>query len=213
LLFVFGLAAAGSMWWWARVRARRLRPIPEACSGRTVAELEAGRFRVTGRVVPIQTSDSGIDGVPCVFLEHVEYRTLGSELVPLMREVEHRLVRHPFFLDDGTGRLWIDPGEASVEAVTVFEDAGLSAERRLRAGEEVELVATFAPCESEADGGPYRAGHFAWRPIADDCGPPRITYRTVSDMVAPADDVTAFLRGAGVLVLVTTTLFGVLSLL
>jgi hypothetical protein len=147
-----------------------------------------------------------------VFVEHAEYQPVGSDLVPLMRETEHGTVAHPFYLDDGTGRLRVDPGEALVEAVTVFEDAGLSAERRLRDGEEVELVATFGPSAGEHGGGPYRAGQQAWAPIADDCGPPRISYRTAPNMVMPADETTAFLRGAGVLLLVVSTFFGTLTL-
>ncbi len=197
----------------ARLRARFLRPIQEALATRTIGELSAGRFRVTGRIVPIRTVPSRIDESPCVFVEHAEYRTLGSTIVPLLREVEHTTVAHPFYLEDESGRLLVDPGRAAIEAVTVLEDEGLSAERRLRAGEEIELVATFAPRDAEADGGPYRASAVTWTPVDDVCGPPRLSYRTEPGMVQPADDFTSFLHGAGVLLAFMSVLFGVLSLL
>lgn len=213
LLAALGVVVAVGLWLWARARVRRLRPIPEAVPARSVGELDGGRYRVTGTVVPIDCTPSRIDDAPCVFLEHAEYRTVGSELVPLLREIEHGTVAHPFYLEDATGRLLVNPREAVIEAVTVFEHAGLSAERRLRAGEEVELVATFEPSPVEADGGPYRASHNAWRPVPDTCGPPRISYRTAPDMVHAADDVTMFLRGAGVFALLATALFSALTLL
>lgn len=195
----------------AGARRRSLSPVLEAVASRTVAELGKGRFKVTGRVVPIQTSPSRLDGSPCVFLEHAEYRTVGSAIVPLLREIEHVIAAHPFWVDDGTGRVLVDPRHASIDAVTVHEDDGLTAERRLRAGEEVELVASFAPGEAEADGGPYRAAHLAWMPVTDVCGPPRITYRTEKDMLPPPlDDLTAFLRGAGVFLIVLSAFFAYL---
>lgn len=212
VLFGLGLGAALALFAVARHRVRSLTPIPEAVPFRRLSELGSGRFRVRGRVVAVETTSSLVDGSPCVFLEQAEYRTVGSELVPLLREVGHRTVAHPFYLDDGSGRLLVDPGAAVVEAVTITEDAGLSAERRLRAGEEVDLVATFGPVRAEA-GGPYRAGHTAWQPVADGCGPPRLSYRTEPDMVRAHDEVAAFLRGAGVLTLLLTALLGSLSLL
>lgn len=211
VLFGLGLGVALAMLTAARLRTRRLAPILEAAPLRTVAELAAGRYRVVGRVVATDTTASAVDGMPCVFVEHAEYRTVGSELVPLLREVDHRTVAHPFYLDDGTGRILIDPGAAVVEAVTLTEDQGLWAERRLRAGEEVELLATFEPSGVGVDGGPYRAGHTTWQPIVDACGPPRLSYRTEPGMVVASDEVAMFLRGAAFLTLALTTLFASLS--
>lgn len=211
VLVGLGMGAALAMLFAARVRARQLAPIREAVATRTVAELGAGRYRLVGQVVPIDTTPSAIDGTPCVLVEHAEYRTVGTELVPLLRQVDHRAVSHPFYLDDGTGRVLVDPTEANIEAVTLTEDQGLWAERRLRAGEQVELVATFEPSWADGDIGPYRAGHSAWRPIVDACGPPRVSYRTEPDMLVAADDVTAFLRGAGLLLLALTGLFASLA--
>lgn len=90
LAFAFG---AGLLWA-ARVRAQGRIPVLEAVPQCAIEELEAGRFRVLGRIVPLETSPSVIDGAACVFLEHAEYRVLGSSLVPLMKEVEHCLVAH-----------------------------------------------------------------------------------------------------------------------
>jgi hypothetical protein len=204
-----GLALIG----WARRRAKLHFPIREAVSSRPIADLEAGRFRLSGQVVPIQTSESAIDGSPCVYLEQAEYRRVGSGLVPLLREVEHRIHAHLFYLEDGSGRLLIDPRDAAIEAVTLFEEHGLIAERRLRAGEQVELVATFQRRQVEADGGPYRASALAWEPVEDACGPAQITYRTEPDMVVPADDVTSLLRGVGAMLMMISAVFGFLALI
>ncbi len=160
-----------------------------------MAELSAGRFRVVGRIVPIQTSASRIDESPCVFVERAVYRTVGSDLVPLLKQVSHVVRAHPFFLDDGTGRVMVDPSSAVVDAVTLVEDEGLLAERRLRVGEEVEVVARFALREAESDGGPYRAGSLAWEAVADGELLPQIGYCAVPTSIVAADEVTIFLRG------------------
>ena len=211
VLFALGIAAGSGLLGIARRRARGLRPVREGAPSRLIADLESGRFRVTGRVVPIETTSSAVDGAACVFVEHAEYRTLGSTFVPVMREVEHQVHAHPFYLDDGSGRLLLDPRSATVEAVTLFEDGDMVAERRLRAGEEVELVASFAPADPDGSGGPYRASA-GWSAVDDECGPPLITHRTDPDMmiVAQEDVLTALLRGAGGIVLGGSLLLGAL---
>lgn len=211
ILFGAGVTSAIGLLLWARARARRLRPLPEALPACSVGELEVGRFRLTGRVVPIRVTASGIDGSPCVYMEHAEYRTVGSELVPLLRQVDYEVVAHPFYLDDGTGRILVDPAEAIVEAVTQVADAGLSAELRLRAGEEIELVASFQRAEVEAEGGPYRVPHETWVPVVDDAGPPRVSFRTEPGMVTPVDELSALLGGIGVMLLLLTAIAGVVA--
>lgn len=186
-----------------------MRPLREAAAGRSVDELSAGRFRVIGRVVAVESTPSRIDETPCVYRETAEYRTVGTTFVPVMREVGHAVVAYPFYVDDGTGRVWIDPTHAVVDTVTLHADEGLLAERRLRVGEEVEVVASFQPTlAADSDDGPYRAPARTWRAVLDGDGPPRISYRTHGDMMAiGADDTVGFLRGAGfVMVLVSVAL-------
>lgn len=181
----------------ARVQARR--ELEEALPECEIGELEPGRFRVVGRVVPIETSRSVVDGVDCVYLERAEYQ-MGAGVVPVLREVSHEAICHPFYLEDATGRLRVDPGCALIECGTAVGDAGLTAERRLRAGEEVALSATFVRAQLEAEGldGPYRVSAQQWEPVADETGPPRLSHRTLREMVRPPpDDVTAFVAGAG----------------
>lgn len=198
---------------WARRRLQQLAPIREAVSSRTVAELEAGRYRLTGTVVPIHTSQSAIDQSPCVYIEQAEYRRVGSGLVPLLREVGHQIQAHVFYLEDETGKLLVDPAGAAIDAVTLYEDDGLIAERRLRAGEQVEVVATWQRRAVEADGGPYRANAAAWEPVEDQCGPPQISYRTERDMVVAGDDVASLLRGVGAMMMMISAVFGFLALI
>jgi hypothetical protein len=198
-------------------RRRRLAAIQptEAARRSTIAELERGRFRVTGRVLPIETSRSGVDGAPCVFLERAEYRLVGSRLVPLLREVAHRTRAHPFWLDDGTGRLLVDPRHASIDAVTLEADEGLTAERRLRAGEEIELVACFERREHIAinEDGPYRSGATAWEAVDDPECPPQISYRTDASMVSAGDEAVGVLRGFGGLMMGVSAIIAAIGLL
>ena len=189
---------------WARLRALSRHRIEEALPECRIAELEPGRFRVIGRVVPIQTTPSGVDGADCVYLERAEYRSVGTGFVPLLREIEHAAVCHPFYLEDESGQLFVDPATTLIECARVTTDGGLSAERRLRAGEEVSLDAVFAPGDGGMDHheGPYRANARRWTALADTNDPPRLSHRTERDMIgAPLDDVSGFLGGAGAIMM------------
>ncbi len=209
--FLFGLAISVSalLLGAANVRMRRHKPVGEAAPRRPVGELGEGRFRIVGKVVPIAATPSGIDGVPCVFVEHVEYTPIGGLM---RRERVHSLVAHPFFVDDGSGRALVDPRGAFVEAVTVWGDGGLSVERRLRTGEEVEVVGSFGYVEVE-EAGPYRGVGGLWAATQGPWGPPRISYRTEAGMVQPSDEVAAFLRAAGVFLATVTALLSMLAFL
>ena len=74
-----------------------------------------------GRVVPLETTRSEVDGADCVYIERAEYRRVGSG-VPLLREVEHRAVTHAFLLEDDTGQVLVDPGRALIECARLSED-------------------------------------------------------------------------------------------
>jgi hypothetical protein len=203
-LFVAGCLILGAaLLAWGRARLRARNPIEEALPVSEIGELEPGRFRIVGRVVPIGTSPSAVDGADCVYAERAEYE-MGAGLVPVLREVSHEAVSHRFFLEDATGRILVDPARTLIECGTAIGDAGLTAERRLRAGEEVSLAATFQRTQVDADGpaGPYRAGAQHWEAIADTSGPPRLSHRTAEGMVRPPpDDFTAFLGGAGAMMM------------
>lgn len=195
------------------IRRARVPAVREAAMRTSIAELGPGRYHVRGRVVPIHTTASEVDGARCVYVERARYAHVGAGLVPLLREVDHGWAAHPFLLDDGTGTLRVDPCEALIECATATTDGGLVAERRLRAGEEIELVASFRAADRSSapdlDEGPYRTAAAGWEAIADEVGPPRITYRTEQGMEkASLDEVSSFLRGAGVLMIATSWLFG-----
>ena len=192
------------------MRARQLRPVREGAPTRPVGDLEPGRFRIVGKVIPTTTTQSTLDGLECVFVEHAEYVSVHATV---RRETEHTIASHPFFVDDGSGRAFIDPASAIVDAVTLWEDGGLTGERRVRAGEEIEVVATFAKVDVEEDGGPYRGSARVWSAVDDAYGPPKISYRTQPEMVMPTDDLTAFLRGAGVIMAAVSGLIGTIALL
>ena len=130
---------------WSRARARA--PLAEAVRRSSIAELDEGRFCVRGRIVPVETETSALDGARCVFVERVEVVAGG-----LVRALEHARVSHRFFLEDETGRLEVDPSRVHIETTTLVDDAGGVAERRLRAGEEVELVSEIRASQGDAGG-------------------------------------------------------------
>lgn len=211
-LVVAGIAAGTGMVIWS-IRRAHAPTLREGATRTSIAELGPGRFRVVGRVVPIHTTASEIDGAPCVYLERARYASAFGGFVPLLREVDHGWAAHRFYLDDGSARILVDPAETLIECATTTGDGGLVAERRLRAGEEIELVARFRAADGasapDLDEGPYRAPASAWQAGPDDVGPPRITYRTEEGMErASLDEVSTFLRGAGALTIATSLLFG-----
>lgn len=211
-LVLAGLTAGLAMIVWSMRRGAPA-PLRDGATRTRISDLEPGRFQITGRVVPIRTTASEVDGAPCVYLERARYEQVGGGLLPLLREVAHGYAAHSFYLDDGSGRILVDPAATLIECATAITDGGLVAERRLRAGEEIELVARFRPADGTSgaglDAGPYRAPASAYEPAADAVGPPRITYRTEPGMErAGLDEMTTFLRGAGALMVAISTLFG-----
>jgi hypothetical protein len=208
-LALTGTAMGLGLFFWSVRRTRA--PIPrEAAIHSSIGDLTRGRFHIRGRVVPIRTTPSEIDGSACVYVERAHYAHVGG-LVPLLREVDHGYVAHRFFIDDGSGRVLVDPAESLIDCAVASGDGGLTAERRLRAGEDIELVASFRVDEQIDPGdldGPYRAARASWRPEPDACGPPRISFRTEDGMErAGLDDVNSFLRGAGVLMVAMSLFF------
>ncbi|MEM6955690.1 MAG: hypothetical protein AAF411_18130 [Myxococcota bacterium] len=187
---------------------RSRRRVDEAVRHAQIADLEPGRFRIAGRIQAERTLKSPLDGANCVFYEHADYKpTLGAAV--MVRESARWSDGVPFYVEDGTGRVRIDPRVALIEASVVTEDGGLTAERRLRVGEEIEVVATFGLGEADPNS-PYRGQSHEWCSQADDLGPPRITYRTMPDMVRPTDELGVFMGAASVFLVAVGTLLAVL---
>lgn len=150
---------------WAR-RRKATTPLREAVRRSSIAELSPGRFAVRGRVIPTITDRSVIDGARCVFLERAEPVSSG-----LLRALEHTRICHRFFLEDETGRIEVDPARVEVETSAVVDETGRVAERRLRAGEEVEVV-----CEVRAAGGADATGAAALAGYRDGASRVEIDY-------------------------------------
>ncbi|MCU0677948.1 MAG: E3 ubiquitin ligase family protein [Myxococcota bacterium] len=206
-MLLLGLAGAVALFGAAAWRVRRARPPQEIVESRHVSDLAEGRFRVVGRIGAMQTVSSAVDASPCVYVDVSEFRSFGGALA---QEVVREVRATPFLVDDGTGLVWVDPREAEIEAVTVQEDLGLTAERRLRVGEEVEVVGTFRRLEVESEGGPYRGVSSVWSVGSDAHGAPRVSYRTEPEMVLAGDELAAFFRGAGVLLVAAGSLIALL---
>src|SRR5262249_1323289 len=140
---------------------------------RAIGALEGdGRFKVRGRVVPFETVASAIDGAPCVYV----LRASVDPSSGLLREVEHELRAFTFRVEDGTGPVEVDPRAVVVDAPPVQGEAGLVVEQRLRAGEEVEVIARFRPCARGC--APYRGAGMLLEPAPDEGDPPRVTPST-----------------------------------
>ncbi len=150
--------------WSAR---RRAAPVREGARSTSIDAIESGRYRICGRVVAVATSESAIDRAPCVYILRGEVEPTG-----IVRAVRYRVFAHPFLLDDGTGKVRVDPRSCIVDAGATQGEAGLVVEHRVRVGEEVELIARFRP--GSASGLPYRAGEDLLEAEADPVDPPRL---------------------------------------
>jgi hypothetical protein len=137
---------------WSRTRPPA--PLGEAVPKSRIAELGPGRFAIHGRVVPIETERSAIDDARCVYVERAE---LAGGLV---RSVEHAVVAHRFYLEDESGRIEVDPARTLIEVSAMHHEGGRLAERRVRAGEEIELVCELRAAGSDTTSAsmPYRTG-------------------------------------------------------
>lgn len=199
LLFAWGEAMARRR----RGRMRSVDPIGDDAPTCAIADLGPGRFRVVGYVRARESALSAIDGAACPFLEAIEYRSMGGAM-PMARAVEASRASYPFAIDDGSGVLQVDPADFEVDAAVLLEDGGLTTERRIRDGEEIELVATFA---RTARGGPYREGTETVAPVSDGPRKPRLSFRTELGMASPTDEVAWAMRGLGALMFATAAFF------
>lgn len=189
------VSAALAVW------SRRAAPVAlgDGTRHRAIAELgdpSLGAFRVRGRVVPFETVASAVDGAECVFV----LRASVDPQQGVLRDVEHEVRAFRFRVEDGTGSVEVDPAHVIVDAPSAHGDAGLVVEQRLRAGEEVDVIARFRPCSRGC--APYRGEGALLEPVPDESNPPRVS---PSAEVLPVDIVTrpevALARGAALGVL------------
>ncbi len=149
-------------------------------------------------------------------LEGAEYRAVLSDLLPVMRQVGHVSESHPFFVDDGTGRVLVDPSRAHVDALVLRADEGLLVERRLRAGEDVEVVSDFELKPTSVDGGPYRADSMLWTAVDDGANAPTrvaLSSEHLSTGLTVPDDSVTLLRGLGAMLVLASVAFAGVGLL
>ncbi len=199
LVVVVTVLAAGGLASYALVawatRAER-RPAEDGTRLRPIAQLEQGRFRIRGRVVPLETVTSQVDDARCVYV-------LRASVDPgqgVLRDVAHTLEAFPFRVEDETGAVEVDPRTVIVDAPPAHGEAGLVVEQRIRAGEEVEVVACFRICARGAM--PYRGAGTLFEPVPDGADPPRVSPRreALDPHVAPRAEAT-LARSAAALVL------------
>lgn len=200
-IVALGAGASAVLAAWGRRRAEP--PLEDGARTRTIAELGDGRFRVRGRIVPLETTTSEVDGATCVYV-------LRASVDPeqgVLRDVAYALEARPFRVEDGTGAIEIDPQHVIIDGRVAQGEAALVVEQRLCAGEEVEIVARFRPCARGAI--PYRGEGRLFEPIPDESDPPRVApsaEKTVAGLV-PRGDVM-FARAAAAVVLGASALLG-----
>ncbi|MDP3276584.1 MAG: hypothetical protein Q8Q09_15410 [Deltaproteobacteria bacterium] len=117
--------------------ARQLRDMPTT----PIGQAQSGLVKIVGRVVGTQTEWSFYHRVPCVslVLHHFE---VSSGMVNSQRTLV-RVERwsHPFFVEDDTGRLAIDPTTVRIDHEREGTDLESTIEEhRLRAGERVVVL-------------------------------------------------------------------------
>jgi hypothetical protein len=200
-ILVVGGAASAALAAWSR---RAAAPAPEDGTRlRAISQLGEGRFRIRGRVVPFETTESEVDGARCVFV----LRASVDPSEGLLRDVAHELRAFSFRVEDGTGAVEVDPHHVIVDAPAAHGEAGLVVEQRLRAGEEVEVVASFRPCSRGC--APYRGAGTLFEPVPDETDPPRVSPSRESPgagVVTRAD--VAIARAAALAVLGVSALLG-----
>ncbi len=187
-----GLASAALLAWSRRAAPTRIEDGTRRRAIAEIGEIGEGRFRIRGRIVPFETVASAVDGAQCVFV----IRASVDPQQGMLRDVEHELSAFPFRVDDGTGSIEVDPRRVIVDAPAAHGDAGLVVEQRLRAGEEVEVVARFRPCARGC--APYRGAGMLLEPVPDDADPPRVSpsEERLDGLVTRAE--VAIARGAAV---------------
>lgn len=107
-----------------------------------IAQAREGLVKLAGRVVGSVTEPSYYHRVPCVALELEHYEVRDSVNGPRRMLIRSEKKMHPFFVEDETGRVEVDPKTARID----FEREGTDLEstieeHRLRDGETVIILA------------------------------------------------------------------------
>lgn len=118
--------------------ARDLEKLPVT----TIAAARDGLVKIKGKVIGSATEMSYYDRVPCVALELEHYEVQDS-----LHGAKRVLLRaekwaHPFFIEDETGRLQLDPKHTRIDYIRQGTDYESTIEEHtLRVGETVLLLA------------------------------------------------------------------------
>ncbi len=101
-----------------------------------------GYVKIAGVIVGDEVTHSYYHRVPCVALRLDHYEVHDSIDGPRRILVRSDQAMHPFFIEDETGRISIDPRIARIDyEVEGLETESTVEERRLRAGDSVLLLA------------------------------------------------------------------------
>ncbi len=127
--------------------ARELATMPVT----TIAAASDGLVKIKGKIVPSATEMSYYDRVACVALEleHYEIRDGLNGAKRVLLRAEKWL--HPFFIEDETGRVQIEPKLTRIDYVRQGTDYESTIEEHsLRAGETVFLLANVRRTDKRA---------------------------------------------------------------
>lgn len=159
--------------------ARELATMPVT----TIGAARDGFVKIKGRVVATTTEMSYYDRIPCVALalEHYEVREgiHGAKRV-LMRSEKWL---HPFFIEDETGRIQLDPKHTRIDYVRQGTDYESTIEEHsLRVGETVFLLAEVRRKNQKALS-PMRQSQMTIDSSLELVGSPLVTWRSEPEVL------------------------------
>jgi|LNFM01.1.fsa_nt_gb hypothetical protein len=107
-----------------------------------IAQARGGLIKIAGRVVGSVTERSYYHRVPCVALQLDHYEVRDSVNGPQRMLLRSEKKLHPFFVEDETGRVAVDPSNARIDYVRDGTDLESTIEEsRLVNGDKVFILA------------------------------------------------------------------------
>lgn len=145
-----------------------------------IANARDGRIKLVGIARGARTETSVVGTTPCIVLRRqLKRRTVqgGTSAVT----TEHFVWAYPFELDDGTGKVTVDPANAHLDLepflapeAMVMEQSSTMGEEGLRDGDTVVVVG-----DVRVSGGAYRAGAANIQFVT----PPLVSWRSIPESI------------------------------
>lgn len=123
LLAVLGLMAGLAMFFHGFGALRRKRLIENTPTS-TVRGAAMGQVEVCGKIVGPYTLISPLSVLECYFYKAVAWQSQGSGERREWKKAGQEVLCAPFFVEDATGRMLVDPRGAEIDVAKDFDEAG-----------------------------------------------------------------------------------------